>query len=205
MTCSQCGSSVPEGADFCAKCGARTAGYARPAEMPPPAAAGVGNRTSVAQAYRFDYRRLTLSDQIAGAASLVVLISLFLPWFSLNLGGLSSELGVSPGVVTASGTAAHGWLWFVFIIGIVILLYLAVTAGFEVLPVKLPVQHEWLLLAATGINFLLILLAFVLKPGGVGGPVGWTFGAILGLIAAIVAVAPLARDARQHAAVGKSQ
>ena len=149
---------------------------------------------SATSAYRFDARRWTLTDRIAGGASLVVLISLFLPWFSVNLGALASELNVAPGVATESGTSAHGWLWFVFVIALATLSYLVVEAGYQALPVNLPLRHERLLLAATGFNLLLVLIGFALKPGGDGVQVGWGFGAIVALIAAVVAVVPLARD-----------
>jgi hypothetical protein len=146
--------------------------------------------------YSFDARRWTLSDRIAGVATLVVLVSLFLPWYSVNLAGLSG-LGVTGGVVTESGTDAHGWLWFVFVIGLAVLIYLLVAAGYQALPVTLPLKHERLLLVATGLNFLLVLLAFALKPGSDGEPVkiGWGFGAVLALIAAVAAIVPLARAA----------
>jgi hypothetical protein len=46
------------------------------------------------------------------------------------------------------------------------------------------------------INLVLVLLAFLFKPAGFGVvSVGWSFGAFIGLIAAIVAVVPLARPA----------
>jgi hypothetical protein len=191
MTCSQCGNEATEGTDFCRRCGTQLAGSAAPA-----APADVPVRPA-ASAYSFDAARWTANDRIVGGATLVVLISLFLPWFSVNLGALAG-LGVSPGIVTASGTAAHGWLWFVFVIGLLVLVYLVALAGFPVLPARLPLSHEQLLLGATGLNFLLVVLAFLLKPGG--APVGWSFGAFVALIAAIVAVAPLVRALRGQAA-----
>lgn len=169
-------------------------------EGTPPAGAHRGpqvgtpaSRAGGGPGYSFDVRRLTLSDRIAGAATLVVLISLFLPWFSVNLAGLST----TGGVVTESGTNAHGWLWFVFVVGIIVLLYLLVAVGFQALPASLPLKHELLLLISTGFDLLLVLLAFALKPGSDGVPVkiGWGFGAVVGLVAAIVAVVPLARAA----------
>ena len=49
-----------------------------------------------------------------------------------------------------------------------------------------------LLLIATGINAVLSLLGFLDKPGGIGfHGIGWGFGAFVGLIASVVAVAPL--------------
>ena len=47
------------------------------------------------------------------------------------------------------------------------------------------------MMAATIVNAVLVIIAFIDKPGG-GGGVGWGFGAILGLIAALVAAAPYA-------------
>jgi hypothetical protein len=184
MTCSQCGNEATEGTDFCGRCGTQLAGSAAPAA---PANVPI---TPTAPAYSFDAGRWTANDRIVGGATLVVLISLFLPWFSVNLGALEGGLGV----VTASGTETHGWLWFVFIIGLFVLLYLIALAGFPVLPARLPLSHEQLLLGATGLNLLLVVLAFLLKPGG--APVGWSFGAFVALIAAIVAVGPLVRALR---------
>ena len=57
---------------------------------------------------------------------------------------------------------------------------------------RLPVSRETVLLAATGLNLLLVLLAFFVVPGGYGIGIGWGFGAFVGLIAAIVACVPLA-------------
>jgi hypothetical protein len=53
--------------------------------------------------------------------------------------------------------------------------------------------REMLLLVATGVNLLLVLIAFFLNPvTTLSTGVGWSFGAIIALIAAIVACAPLA-------------
>ncbi len=82
--------------------------------------------------------------------------------------------------------SGHGYLYIVLILCLAILAYLVVRALFDEMPVKLPVKHETLLFVATAINFLLVLIGFLDKPGGVG----WRFGAFIGLIAAIVAVAP---------------
>ena len=66
-------------------------------------------------------------------------------------------------------------------------------AGFEELPVKLPLADEQVLLIIVGVNALLTIFAFVLKPGGVVfSGVGWGFGAFVGVAAALVALVPLA-------------
>jgi hypothetical protein len=198
MYCSQCNAQVSEDDAFCASCGGPVAAprpfaTAEPAGGRPPGSHAGGGL----QQYNFDVRRWTRNDRVVGAGTLIALVALFLPWFSVNLAGLGS-LGVSSsGTATESGTDAHGWLWFVFIIGLVVLFYLLVTAGYQSLPARLPLKHEQLLAALTAINFFLILLAFLLKPSSDGQPVkiGWTFGAIVALIAAIVAVLPEARSA----------
>lgn len=196
MNCPRCASDVSDDDDFCARCGARLAGNARPSDLPtaaPPAAGGVAGRGG----YSLDVQRWTVSDRIAGGATLIVLISLFLPWFSVNLGGLSA-LGVTGGVLSESGTDAHGWLWIVFVVGLLLLLYLLVAVGFQALEVSLRLPHERLLLAATGLNFLLVLIGFLVMPGNDGiaaVKIGWDFGAVLALIAAAAAFVPLARTA----------
>jgi hypothetical protein len=162
-------------------------------------ASGSADRVA-SSGYNFDARRWTVCDKIAGAASLVVLISLFLPWFSASLSS-DNSLGVSAQSASESGTDAHGWLWFVFVIGLLILAYLVFAAGYQALPVKFPLRHDQLLLVAAGVNLLLVFLGFVFKPGndGIAGvSIGWSFGAFLALIAAVVAVASLTPAGRQR-------
>ena len=54
-------------------------------------------------------------------------------------------------------------------------------------PGRLPLAHEQRLLAVAGLNAVLVLLAFLVKPGGTG----WRFGAFIGMLTALAAVAPL--------------
>jgi hypothetical protein len=51
------------------------------------------------------------------------------------------------------------------------------------------------MLVATLFNVLLVVIAFLLKPGG--SIVSWSFGAFLALLASLVAAAPLAIPALQ--------
>ncbi|MFZ0059648.1 MAG: hypothetical protein WAL35_06335 [Acidimicrobiales bacterium] len=126
---------------------------------------------------KFDAARWTKNDRIVGVATLVLFISLFLSWFGWSVGPYSFN---------ASGLSAHGYLYIDLILCLAILIYLVVRALFEEMPFKVPVPHETLLFVATAINFLLVLIAFLVKPAASG----WRFGAFVGLIAAIVAVAP---------------
>jgi len=127
-------------------------------------------------------KRWTQPERVTAIASLVLLISLFLPWFTYNYGG---------GTVSFDGLW-HGWMYIVFILCLVILVDLVAKASYSEMPFKLPMSEEQLLFYATVVNFVLTLLAFVFKPGGFGiSGVGWTFGSFVGLAAAVVAAAPL--------------
>jgi hypothetical protein len=141
-----------------------------------------------------------------GGASLLLLISLFLPWFDATVTGL--------GGASESGMDAHGWLWIVFIVVLAILAYLVVKAGFGELPFTLPLQQELILLAGTGLNLLLVLIGFVLKPtvptlpdlgSSISVSIGWDIGSFLALIAAIVAVVPLVPAARKLGSAARNQ
>ena len=133
---------------------------------------------AASQAFRLELSRLTNSDRITGIASLVLFVSLFLPWYGVNLLGISAE---------ADGLTVHGYLYIVLLMCVAIIAYLVMWAGFEELPVRLPLSHQQRLLVASGLNTVLVLLAFLTKPDGTG----WRFGAFAGLLAALIAMAPL--------------
>ena len=127
-------------------------------------------------------KKWTQPERITAIASLVLLISLFLPWFTYNFGA---------GSLSVDGLW-HGWMYLVFILCLIILVFLVAKASYAETPFKLPMAEEQLLLYATVINLVLTLLAFVFKPGGIGfSGIGWGFGAFVGLAAAVVAAAPL--------------
>jgi len=76
-----------------------------------------------------------------GGASLVVLISLFLPWFGVSVLGESFSL---------SGTTAHGYLVIVVIVAVLMIAYLVLIATGIVMLVmwigaliRLGQQHAW--------------------------------------------------------------
>ena len=179
MTCSQCGSDVAAGSAACPNCGAQQPGMgAQGVQTPAPPMAGGAPAAGAGQAFTFDAKRWTRNDQIVGGATLLLLISLFLPWFS-----------ASDSFITISVNGLyHGWEYITLIIALVIVIYLVLRAGFQELPFKLPLGHDQLLLAGTGINFVLVLIGFLIRPAS---GFGWTFGAFIGLIAAVVAVVPL--------------
>jgi hypothetical protein len=146
-------------------------------------------RSSSLPPVNFDLNRLTTVDKVVAVATLITMISLWLPWFS----GTYSVLGqTSSG--TISGTGDHGWLWLEFVLALVLLVYLAARAAWDRLPFSLPVAHAPLLIVGTALQFLLVLIGFFDMPStdGIQGlSITWDFGAILALIASIVAAAPV--------------
>jgi len=184
MFCTQCGQSLADGSSTCPHCGAILA-----VAPPPPGAPGVvpGGMPAAGAArsssFSFDAARWSQAERITLVASVVLFISLFLPWFTYNYG---------LGSVSVDGLW-HGWMYLTLLICLGLIGFFVAKAGFSPLPFRLPVAEERLLLIATAVNAVLCILAFLLKPGGIGFTgIGWGFGAFLGLIAAIVAAAPTA-------------
>jgi hypothetical protein len=127
-------------------------------------------------------KRWSQAERTAAIATLVLFISLFLPWYTYSYG---------LGSVSVDGLW-HGWMYIVFLVSLAILVYLVARAGFREMPFKMPVSGDQLLLVGSAINLVLTVIAFVDKPGGVGfSGIGWGWGAFVGLIAAVVAAVPL--------------
>lgn len=129
---------------------------------------------------KLDLGRLTAADKTVGIASLVALVSIFLPYYSASAYGLT---------VSQSGTGAHGWLWAEFLVGLALVLYLAAVALYD-RPTFSPVPHPSLLLIGTIVQFVLIVIAMVTIPYSSSG-VGLGWGAFVGLVGALVALGVL--------------
>jgi hypothetical protein len=192
MVCEACGYAGPA---ECARCGAPLAPEINTdttlvTDAPGRAPAGREGVVSWLSRHNFDARRWTVSDKIVGVASLVVLISLFLPWYTATISAENSA-GAVPRSASESGTDAHGWLRLVFVIVLLLVVYLVLTARFPALPFLSPLRHYLLMLALTAVDLLLIVIGFLLKPsadGIAGVSISWGIGAFLALIAAIVAL-----------------
>jgi hypothetical protein len=202
MNCAQCQTANGPGSTFCISCGtslipAAPVGYGGPTSQGAPAApqyqpgqAGpFMQRSSTLPPANFDLSRLTTIDRIIAGATLVTMISLWLPWYT----GKDTLLGITS-TASISGTGEHGWLWLEFLLALALLAYLTARAAWEQLPFGQPVAHERLLLVATSLQLLLILIGFIALPstGGLRGfSVSWDFGAFLALIASLVAAGPV--------------
>lgn len=187
-TCPQCQGQASDEAAFCPNCGGPLAiGTTSDTSAQATSSPSVGGAPTAparpTDAYAFNAARWSVADRISGVATLVLLISLFLPWFSLG------------GFFSISGLTAHGYLYLVLFLSIAVLLYLGARAGWDRLPLALPIAHAPVMLAASLVNVVLVVIAFVFKPGG--SAVSWSVGALLALVASIVAAAPVAVPAIQ--------
>jgi hypothetical protein len=192
-TCPSCQTEGSESATFCPQCGATLQSTPAAQTFPTPQPVATQNPTPYPQpvqmgsgvpTFKFDANRWSKADRISGIASAVLFISLFLPWF--GIGGL----GVS---ITENALSSHGFLYLVLFITLALLLYLVGRAGWDKLPINIPIAHSPVMLVVTVVNLVLILIAFLWKPTGLG----WEFGAFVSLFAAAVAVAPTAIPALQ--------
>ena len=179
MYCTNCGSKLDDSDVFCPGCGKRQVASVRPEAPQQPS----GQRNAVTQlsipTYEFDAERLTPVDWVAGVATLVVFISLFLPWFGISFG---------IGSVNVNGLTAHGYLYIPLLLSVAEVIYLVALAGWKDLRTRIPIAHGTILGVINSLILLIVLVGFLDKLGG--GPVGWRFGAVVGLIAAIVAAVP---------------
>lgn len=193
MICTRCQAANDASDAFCSSCGSQLTGQPLatdpagsavpddpsvqvPGSTPPGHAMVAGAHIA---AFSLDMRRLSQTDRIVGGASIVVLISLFLPWFGFSVYGSSFSI---------SGVSAHGYLYLELILALAVVAYLVLRLGWDQLPVTMPIAHGPLLLIGTGVQFLLVLIAFLDKPLGL---LSWDIGAYLGLIAAVAAAAPV--------------
>ena len=161
--CSRCLVEVFPGTAVCPACGAAI----RPAVPPRPAPKRVTKSRQ-----RLD--ALSAAEKVAGPATVAVLVSLWLPWYSL-------------GPFSADGLGVHGWLFLAVLNSIVLVLYVLVTAfGVGDLAVQGRLSKGQLLALLTGVNGALVVLAFLLKPAGWS----WSWGAFLAVAAAVVAFVP---------------
>jgi hypothetical protein len=118
---------------------------------------------------------LSRTELVFGPATLVLLVSLWLPWYSL-------------GPISIDGLSAHGWLFLVVMNSVVLVLYVLITAfGVGDLAEQGRIDKSQLLTVLTGVNLaLVVVLGFLLKPAGVS----WSWGIYLALVTAIVAFVP---------------
>jgi hypothetical protein len=117
---------------------------------------------------------LSTQDRIAGPATLALLVSFWMPWYSF-------------GPISVAGLSAHGWLFIGVLTSIVLVLYVLIIAfGVGDLAAQGRLSKDQLLALLTGVNVAIVVLGFLFKPAGFS----WSWGVFLALAAAIVAFLP---------------
>lgn len=142
-----------------------------------------------------DVARLDRGLQIAGAAGLVLLISLFLPWYGVD----ASFGGVS---VSDSASAWEAFSYtdiILFLVG-VIAAGGAVAVATGNLP-ALPIPLGQLVLGAGALAVLLVLFRLIDIPGGDVDVAGVDLGRKLGIFVGLIAAAGVAYGGSQIRAV----
>jgi len=162
--CSRCLVEVFPGTALCPNCGAAIRPPIRP-RRPPKRFEKSCQRVN----------GLSRAEWVFGPATLVLLISFWLPWYSL-------------GPISADGLSVHGWLFVAVLNSIVLVLYVLITAfGVGDLAEMGRISKDQLLTLLTGLNLgLVVVLGFFLKPAGFS--LAW--GAYLALVASLVAFLP---------------
>ena len=191
---------------------------AQGASQPPQGAwqPAEANRGAARPRPNFSLSKLRPGDLIAGGGSLLLLIALFLPWYTAHespatrtpsladvsrleslavaiCGGRSACLNSSAKSISISALhgGAGGWRVLILILALVTLVYLLVRAFLPSEP-RLPVQHWQIVTALTGVTAVLALIALLANPlsifNGFGATAGLGIGAIIGLIVALAAV-----------------
>lgn len=173
--CSRCLVEVTPGTALCPKCGAA---IRRPI-APRPAPKRVSKT-------RERFNALDRRDRIIGPASLILLVSFWLPWYRF-------------GPFSADALSAHGWLFIGVLDSIILVLYILIMAfGVGDLAAQGRMSKDQLLGVLTGGNLVLVVLGFLLKPAGFS----WSWGIFVALAAAITAFVPfgvpLIRDQRRR-------
>jgi hypothetical protein len=225
MFCGQCGTNNAPGIHFCGNCGARMFETAAPAPvaqapvpapppanvapapmapppsqpMPPANYGGAGypadepaRRTGTLS---IDFRRLGTADWVALGATILLLVSLFLSWYSAT--GEDDADVIITVKENVFGQFAGGFRVLVLVTCILVILYLFVRT-MTPRGLRLPLPHWQVLTILTTLQAILTVLTFFLKPGaGTGIPVSWQYGAYIGLPAAVIAAVASAMRSRE--------
>ncbi|HEV2634585.1 MAG TPA: zinc ribbon domain-containing protein [Actinocrinis sp.] len=206
MYCSACGAAVDQGAGFCASCGTPAPGFAptgppppRPIPVPsafaprpaaPPSAAGRGAPPDPVTT--IELRRLGTGDLIALAGTVLLFVSLYLPWYSLSFSDPTLGTDTTFLSTSALGAGAGGWRFLIFVVCLLVAGYLFARTMIRRPTRRMPLPHWQLLAVMCGLNMLLTLMAFLIKPGDgatvAGVSFSWSFGAPLGLAASVLAL-----------------
>jgi len=159
-----------------------------------------------------------VGDVLAAAGTGILLISMWLSWYSVTItpegvrffesleraflsrlfpqvaSGLGSLTGPLTSSVSALGEGAGGWRWAILVVAIILMLEVLIAISSGVTKQALPTwPHASVLLVLSVANLILVTAAFFDLPYG-GAPAAYLtvsrgVGAYIGLLAALVAFA----------------
>lgn len=185
--CADCGTPLREESAFCPGCGSEQRQGAGARARPSRAAQDPSARvTSVGPGgpwSAIDLRRLSVADIVTAVSTTLVLVSLFLSWYTF--------LGISDVSVSAMNAPAGGWRFLILVVSLVVLAYVLGRSALRD-PSVLPVAHRHLLMGGAGLNLFLVVLAFLVAPQGEGletGGAGAGFGLVMAVVAMVSAAA----------------
>lgn len=191
MLCSKCGQPAGDSA-YCPHCGAPLSATASSGDQPVTQSSSLTadhSRASGAYAFKLEVARWSRADMVVGVATLILFISLFLPWYTIAFFSVDGLW--------------RSYEYITLIVSILIIGYLIFRAGFGQLPSDVRVSHDVLLIIATAINLLVVVIGFADKPVSNNGvfsvTISWGAGAYLALITAIVAAAAAITARLPHA------
>ncbi len=128
-----------------------------------------------------DVNRLSRGEQIAGAAAVLLLIDMFLNWYSANISGelsaAANKFGVDTSVNAWQSFSTTDLLIFVTVVAALVMVGMRVMARSANLPVSLP-----LVVAALGALTTLIVLWRIINQPGPNDFINVEYGAYLGLL-----------------------
>jgi hypothetical protein len=168
-------------------------------------------RIVAAAAAWFNPERWSQYDLVIAVSALVLVVSSFMPWYKATVrsrfepvnGFLMQPRG------TVSGLAVHAYLWVAFALAVLEFVVLAARYAPGRHAFALP-GYRWMLAVTSGLIFIAVLMAFVAKPSPwyghieIGGAlyvvVGWTYGAVAALAAAVVSLGIAVSALRDHRA-----
>ena len=148
----------------------------------------------------FSPRRWSQNDVITGLAAVVLVVAVFLPWFRaivrIRNSNITGFLFQPSG--TVNGLAAHAYLWVA--VGLALLQMIVLAAHYAPRQPGLTVPgYRYLLVASSGLSAITVLAAVLTRPApwygnvSLGGlldvTVGWSYGGMVALAAAIVSTA----------------
>lgn len=136
-------------------------------------------------------KRLTAADIVTGIASLLLLVSLFLPWYAVT------GFGTGRNSVMLNGVTHHKFLWLAVLLSVVVITYLIVhaTAGSN----ATGASKEPVLLGLSVVQLILVVIPFFYIPVAQvsGVTVAPAYGAYIALVGAVVSliavIVPFAR------------